>query len=112
MVKRPNSLLQFQHSYQTNIVSIHEMNFNFRIPTELKIDETDDLKSEFNDRMTDVARETEKPFTVEFVFQPNPLSIDWNADNYSTDLDYEPSEDEKEEPVDNDNKLSNDIEQK
>lgn len=88
------------------------MNFNFRIPAELKINETDDVKSEDDDQIMELAHNTKKPTTVECIFQPDPLSMDWKLDNYSTDLDYEPSEDEKDEPVNNDNKFSNNIQQK
>lgn len=48
--------------------------------------------------------EIEKPMQ-QCVFQSLPF-MDWKTDNYSTDLDYEPSEDEDDESLDNDIKFS------
>lgn len=67
-------------------------------------DEPSKKQRHIDDPIANATPEIEKPMQ-QCIFQSLPF-MEWKTDNYSTDLDYEPSEDEDDESLDNDIKFS------
>lgn len=83
---------------------------HFRIPSTLQNNEIElstpvDLSQRSTQRhiadpIMEVTAEIDRPIMEERIQQSHLQLTDWTMDNYSTDLDYEPSEDEDNRPLD------------
>lgn len=96
-------VLPAQLLYHKCVTFVHEFFLNFRVQSTLQNNQRGSLKPEDSSSTTKqqhddsilkvTPTETERPMMRECIFQSQQLPM-WNTDNYSTDLDYEPYEDE------------------